>query len=113
MGATWPDFHAVSVRLAVMSPALASQLRLQQIEPPLSGEGSAVGRGGAGDNSSSPAGPLLAHAPGFAPEAAGWNQYLEAAEPVGPHLVITEQSLGEPQRATGRGPHWGGGGLSL
>ena len=24
-------------------------------------------------------------------------------------LVITEQSLGEPQRATGRGPHWGGG----
>lgn len=56
---------------------------------------------------------MLAHAPGFAPEAAGWNQYLEAAEPVGPHLVITEQSLGEPQRATGRGPHWGGGGLSL
>ena len=65
MGATWPDFRAVSVRLAVMSPALASQLRLQQIEPPLSGEGSAVGRGGAGDQEGA--------RPGLSVASPSWN----------------------------------------
>ena len=113
VGATWPDFHIVSIRLAVMSAAPASQLPLQQIELPLSGNGSALGPGGAGDISSSPADPLLiCSLLGFAPKAAGRSQYLEASEPAGalPGLVITEQSLGEPQRAMdGEGPPLGTG----
>ena len=88
VGATRPDFHMVSMRLAVMSPAPASQLPLQQIELPLSGNGSAVGPGGAGDISSSPADPLLIRSlPGFAPEATERSQYLEASEPAGPCLA--------------------------
>ena len=86
MGAAWPDFRVVSVHLHldVMSPALATQLRLQQIEPPLSGDGSAVGWGGVRQGTTTPpqqAPCSFAHALGFAPEAAGRSQYLEAPEP--------------------------------